>query len=152
MSGLTGKEIMAALGDHAAASGYFDSVYGHEPKKAPGTGITAAAWVQRIRPVRTSGLNSTSALVVGNVRCYTSMLAEPQDAIDPNLLAAVDALMAAYNGDFTLGGLIRKVDVFGEHGVELAAEAGYLQQDQRLLRVMTIVVPMVVNDAWTQSP
>ena len=60
--------IMNAVLSHAAASGYFDRVAGHEPKNAPGNGLSAAVWVDRIGPVPAgSGLAATSALVVLNV-------------------------------------------------------------------------------------
>jgi hypothetical protein len=52
------------------------------------------------------------------------MLTDPEDAIDPELLAAVDALMSAYSGDFQLGGLITQVDLLGAYGKPLGAERG----------------------------
>lgn len=152
MPGLTAGQLLTALQDHALRLGCFDAVNGHEPKKAPGVGITAAVWVDRISPVRTSGLAGSSVLMTANVRLYTNMLGPTQDSIDPNLTDALDQLMAAYVGDFTLGGLIRKIDVHGEHGTTLDAQAGYIQQDGMLLRVYTLKVPMIVNDAWEQVP
>lgn len=144
-------EIVDVVMSHALASGYFDRVNGHEPKNAPGTGLSAAVWADSIRSVQSSGLSSTSAAVVLNVRLYTSMLQEPQDAIDPAMLRAVSALFAAYSGDFTLGGNAREVDLLGSDGAPLQAKAGYLNQDQKLYRVMTITLPVIVNDAWDQA-
>lgn len=135
---------------HALALGYFDAVNGHEPKNAPGAGITAAFWVDRVDTVRSSGLDSTSVRLLLNARLYTSAEQEPPDAIDPALMTALDALMRAYVGDFTLGGLIREVDVRGTHGIGLEARAGYLQQDAALLRVMTITLPAIINDLWEE--
>src|SRR5688500_8225689 len=109
-------DIINAAASHAAASGHFDQVNGHEPKRAPGLGLSASVYVSRLGFIRErSGLSSTSALLTLNVRCMTSMLAEPQDGIDPNLLGAVDALMAAYSGDFELGGAVANVDLLGAH-------------------------------------
>jgi hypothetical protein len=34
----------------------------------------------------------------------------------------------------------------------LSAQAGYINQDGKLMRVMTIMLPLVVNDAWVQVP
>jgi hypothetical protein len=85
------------------------------------------------------------------VRLYTSMLAEPQDYIDPNLVKALDALMNAYSGDFTLDGLIRNVDLLGQTGTPLQAEAGYINIDGKMMRVVTITLPMIINDAWEQT-
>lgn len=143
--------IMAAASSHVAALGHFDRVAGHEPKNAPGRGLSAAVWVDSIAPARAgSGLASTAALVVLNVRVYTNMLADPPDAIDPSLVAAVDALMRAYSGDYDLGGLVRNVDLLGAFSAGLSAQAGYLEQDGKLFRVMTITLPLVVSDAWDQ--
>jgi len=142
--------IVNAVVSHAMASGWFERVNGHEPKNAPGNGLTAAVWAARVRPVLSSGLASSSALVVLNVRLYTSMLQEPQDAIDPTMLQALSSLFEAYSGDFTLGGVAREVDLFGSEGTPLQAEAGYLNQDGRLFRIFTITLPVVVNDVWDQ--
>lgn len=145
--------ILEALESHAVASGHFERVNRHEPKNAPGNQLTAAIWVQRIAPAAlASGLAATAALLVVNVRVYSNMLAEPQDAIDPNVMGAVDALMTAYSGDFTLDGLVRNVDLLGAHGEGLSAQAGYLEQDKKMFRIVTLTVPLVVNDVWSQTP
>lgn len=142
--------ILDAVVSHALASGYFDQVNSHEPKNKPGSGVTCAVWVDAVRPAVSSGLASASVLLTFNVRLYTSMLQEPQDAIDPQMMKAIDALFAAYAGDFTLGGYVRKVDVFGAEGLPLGGQAGYLSQDQTLFRVFTITLPVVVNDIWDE--
>jgi hypothetical protein len=80
------------------------------------------------------------------------MVQEPQDAIDPGVAAAVDALMAAYSGDFEFGSNVRNVDLLGSAGVPLAAEAGYLNVSGTMYRVMTITLPLIINDLWSQSP
>lgn len=145
--------LIDAATSHASASGHFEQVNGHEPiNPAPSGGLTAAVWVNDVTAIRTSGLDSTSALVVLNVRIYTSATAFPLDAIDPAVTAAVDALCTAYVGDFTFDGLIRNVDVRGAHGQPLSARAGYIQQDGALTRVMTIWLPCIVNDLWTEAP
>jgi hypothetical protein len=143
--------ILDAAISHASASGYFDAVNGHEPiHPSPSGGLTAGIWVDRVTPVRSSGLDSVTALVVLNVRLYTSAQQLPLDAIDPAMVAAVDALCTAYAGDFTLGGLVRQVDIFGIHGQTLDVRAGYLPQDGALQRVMTIWLPCIVNDLWEE--
>ena len=72
------------------------------------------------------------------------------DAIDPNLVKALNALFAAYAGDFELGGDARMVDLRGAEGAQLSAKAGYLNQDQKLYRVFTITLPVIINDAWDE--
>jgi hypothetical protein len=146
--------VLDALTSHALASGLYEAVNNHEPKsKNPtlGTSLTAALWVQQIAPIRASGLAVTSGRVEFTLRNYTSMLSEPQDAIDPAVMNAVDVMMAAYSGDFTLGGLIRQVDLLGAYGNPLSAVAGYLNQSGRLFRVMDMCVPLVIDDLWGQE-
>lgn len=144
------RGILDAVVSHAMASGHFERVNEHEPANAPSHGLTAAVWSDQVQPVRSSGLASTTVQLVFNVRIYTSIQSEPADAIDPNMLTAVDDLCAAYIGDFTLGGLVRQVDVFGAHGQPLLVRAGYIQQSGAVFRVMTITLPVIVNDLWEQ--
>lgn len=144
--------ILNAVQTHALASGYFDRVNGHEPKAAPGNGLSAAVWVDDLVPVAArSGLATVSALLVVNVRLYSNMTQEPQDAIDPNLLLAATALYSAYSGHFTLGGIATNVDLLGAHGRPMRCQAGYLEQDRRLYRVYTITLPIVVDDVWAEA-
>lgn len=146
------QAIVDAAASHAEALGHFEWVTSHEPKSAP-QGIGAAFWAQYMGPVpANSGLDITSALVVLNCRIYTSMLTEPQDLIDPQIMKATDDLMAAYTGDFTLGGLVECVDLLGMTGERLEARAGYLEQDRKIFRIMTISVPVIVAEAWEQAP
>lgn len=145
-------DLLVSLESHAAASGHFERVNRHEPKSAPGNGVYAAIWLDAGRPCRSSGLASTSYLIVANIRVGLGMLVEPQDEIDENVYAAVDALMSAYNADFTLDGQIRSVDVLGAEGQPLSFQAGYLAQDSKHYRIIVLKVPMIVNDAFTQTP
>ena len=151
---LAASAIVDAVASHAMASGLFDRVNMHEPKNAPGSGLTAAIWADTVGPVpAASGLASTSGRVVLKVRLYTNMMSEPQDAIDPTLLAAVDILLTAYSGDFTLGGLVRNVDLLGASGGGgLAAQAGYINVSGQMMRVYDITIPITCNDLWTPGP
>ncbi|TDC47640.1 hypothetical protein E1281_25915 [Actinomadura sp. KC345] len=145
------RSILDGIVSHALATGHFERVNGHEPKSAPGNGLTAAVWAQSVAPVPAgSGLARTSAVLVFNVRLYTPMIAEPQDAIDPNMLTALDALFAAYSGNFELGGSVRCIDLLGQAGTAMSAQAGYLDQDRKIYRVFTVTLPVIVNDAWEQ--
>jgi hypothetical protein len=146
------RTILSAVESHAMASGYFALVNGHEPKSPPTSGITCAVWVEQIGPARGgSGLTSTSTRLALFVRLYSSLIQQPVDAIDPDLMTALDALMAAYSGDFELGGLVRQVDLLGAYGEPLSARAGYLAEGGAEYRVMTIALPLIVNDLWNQE-
>ncbi len=144
--------IVDAVVSHASALGLFETVNGHEPKNAPGNGITCAVWAERVGPVpAASGLQITTAYMVLNVRLYTSMTQQPYDGIDPAMLSALDALFTAYSGDFELGGRVRNVDLLGMFGDSLSSKAGYINQDRTIYRVLTITLPLVVNDTWSQA-
>lgn len=147
------QAILDAVVSHAMSTGRFDAVNQHEPKNAPGHGLTCAIWVQSIEPaVGQHGLIATTARFTLSVRLYTSMLAEPQDLIDPYVVGAVDMLMGAYSSDFTLDGLVRNVDLLGQGGQGMRADAGYLNVSGNMMRVMTISLPLIVNDVWSQQP
>lgn len=144
--------ILDGLQSHALASGLFDRVAGHEPKAPPGNGLSCAFWVQAIAPVQAaSGLAITTGRLEFNARFYSPFIQQPEDAIDPNLIAAVDTMLTAYSGDFELGGTVRNIDLLGQTGTPLSAQAGYLSQGGKTYRVMTLVIPVIVNDLWGQA-
>lgn len=145
--------ILDGLESHALRLGRFERVNSHEPKNAPGHGLTCAIWVQSIGPQPGgSGLSSTTGRLVFNVRIYQNMLSQPVDAIDPLVLEAVAGLMGAYSGDFDLDvAQVRAIDLLGIAGIALSAVAGYVEIDHKHYRVMTITVPVIVNDVWTQA-
>lgn len=149
------QAIYAAVLSHAATLGLFDSVNGADPASAPAdqSGITAAFWVADIAPApAASGLDATTARLELAGRVETSAVAEPRDATDPNLLAAVCELLDAFSGDFDLGGLVREVDLLGDHGDPLRARAGWVRYpDGQLARCMNITLPLIVNDLWGQA-
>lgn len=150
---LDASGVQDALVSQCLALGLFARVNGHEPKSAPPSGLTAAVWVDYIGPSPLdSGLAATAGLLRFKIRLYTGMLSEPQDAIDPMLLSAVVVLLAALSGDFTLGATVRNVDLMGAAaGSPLSAQAGYLNQDGKLFRIMDITLPLIINDIWDQS-
>lgn len=149
---LNGNAILNAVISHAAELGLFERVNGHEPRNAPGSGMTCAVWIDTLTtdPSR-SGLAVTSAYMVLKLRIYSSMLQEPVDAIDPQIVDAVDVLFNTYIGDFTLGDLVFSVDVEGMAGPRLNAQAGYISQDGQQMRVMTITLPILISDVWTET-
>ena len=146
------RPLIDKLRSHALSLGVFDSCGSHEPKSVPGTGITAALWVQRIRPSIHSGLANTAASVEFTLRAYSNFIAEPQDEIDPRLVDAIDGLIAAYTADFTLGGAVMAIDLMGIEGTALEATAGYVTINQTILRVIDLTIPILLDSAWDQSP
>lgn len=134
----------------AMASGRFDAVNQHEPKSAPGRGVTCAMWVQRIRPIRSSGMNAISGILLLSARIYQNFMSVPFDAIDPAVTAATTDFMGALSGDFDFGGAagVRALDILGTYGTTLEAQAGYIEIDKKVYRVMTVNVPIIVDDMW----
>jgi hypothetical protein len=137
---------------YAMATGRFATVNQHEPKSAPPNSPACSIWIQRIRPLRTSGLAITSVVVTFQVRMYVSFVSQPYDMIDPKVTAATTDFMGALSGDFDFGtdADVRSVDLLGMSGQMLEAQAGYMEIDRRMFRVMTLTVPVLVNDAFQQ--
>lgn len=135
---------------HAASLGIFRRVNTHEPKAAPGSGLTYAVWADVIEPLDGSGLASTSGYVVLNGRIFGNMLQKPEDEIDPRIITSVVTLIGAYSADFDFGATVRAVDLLGMYGQKLGAKAGYVTIAGGMYRVMTITIPVIVNDMWSQ--
>ncbi len=150
--GLNTKAVVAALESKCKATGLFRKVNTHEPKRPPDHDLTAAVWLENIRPVPfNSGLANTSAVAQFQVRLYTKMLQEPPDAIDPTMMAAADTLMTNITADFDLGATIEAVDLLGMAGTPMAGRAGYLDIGGTMFRVFDIVVPCIIAEAWPQT-
>ena len=146
------KALRDSLTSHCLASGVFDRVDQHEPKKAPGTGVTAAIYLLKIRPYPAgSGMRATTGVVTMAIRSYLSMLQEPQDDIDAVLFEASNEVMLRLSGDFTLDGLIRNIDLMGASQESLEAEMGYVTIDGKMQRISLVTVPCIVNDLWSQA-
>lgn len=148
------NDVLSRIESLALDSGYFDDVNGHEPKSSPGTKVTFAVWVQNIIPVESSGLAITSGLFILNGRIYMSMMRKPYEIIDPKITAAASYIIGRMNASFQLGGNdgVRAIDLLGMAGTKLSAAAGYVEIDRQMLRVMTITIPIIINDMWAQSP
>ena len=152
MAGLGIAALIDAITSHASTLGVFDVVQGHEPKSAPGNGLTYAVFVNSVAPARgASGLASTSARVELTGRIYKTFKSEPEDLIDPELTITADLLFTKYSGDFDLGGSARNVDLLGAQGQPLSARFGYQTIDKTVYRVCDITIPIVVSDAWDQQ-
>lgn len=144
--------ILDVIVSHALSTGYFETVNQYESKQSPENGISAAVWVNRVTPVRTSGLATTSIRLELTFRIYSSTYQQPYDDIDPNLTRALDTLMRAYCGDFEVGGQVRHIDIFGAYGQPLESRSGFMNLDGKEFRVFSINLPLLVDDLWDQAP
>lgn len=144
--------IVTALEDHATQLGVFESVNGHEPVGAPASGVTAGLWLSAGRPAsRQSGLASTTMLLLVTVRFYVPAAQQPYDSVDPALYTALAALMAAYSGDFDLGGLVKEIDLLGQSGAALSFTTGWVDFDGAKFRIADLTVPLIINDVFDQA-
>jgi hypothetical protein len=109
-------------------------------------------WLDDLSPAL-SGSGSMSLRAIWLARVYGPTSTEPSDLIDPRMTHAALMFMGAIVGDFQLGGhpQVRAVDLKGSHGIALASRAGYLEQNARLYRVMTVTVPVLINDVWDEE-
>lgn len=138
---------------HAGALGMFENVLGHEPVSAPGSGLIYALWMSDLAPVPArSGLNSVTVRLELTGRVFMPADSQPEDDVDTTVTTAVNGLMREYCGDFTLGGAVADVDIFGAHGPALRAKFGYARFDSTTYRVATLTIPLIINDAWTEAP
>ncbi|MFD5244999.1 hypothetical protein ACFWIW_10670 [Amycolatopsis sp. NPDC058340] len=144
------ESIQDDLISHAGRLGVFDTVNGHETTNAPGRGVHAEVYVDTIDPVQSSGLAATSARLGVKVRVSTDM-SDPQDGIDPRIVGAADAFIGSIHSDFELDGDARHVDLLGAHGIPLSGRSGYMVRANQQFRVIDVIVPIIINDAWTQE-
>jgi len=146
------KALIQAVASHAQETGWFrGGVATAEPKSAPNSDTSFAVWASSARPVQSSGLISTSFRIELAGRIYIDMMREPIDDIDPEIMAVAWDLLTKYSSGFTLGGLVRQVDLFGSEGDALGLEFGYIAIDRQLFRVATFVIPLIVNDQFDQG-
>jgi hypothetical protein len=149
---LNSKALFAALSSHAQTLGVFDRVNEHESMNAPGNGMTCELWFVRLAPFPPgSGLAVTTGLVVFTARIYRTQQL-PAGAEDVAVMDAAYDLIAAYSADYTLGGLVRNVDLLGQSGLQLAAQAGWLPVGETKYRTVDVTIPLIMNDLFPQAP
>lgn len=146
------QALIDAVASDALVTGVFDAVNTHEPKVPPGNGMTCSIWAANIHPVTSSGLNVVSMLVELTARIQTPTIQQDPNQIDPLIMQAVGTLMIEFGGGFTLGGIVREVDLIGQHSSGLSAKPGYVTQNGTVYRVMDVSVPIIVNDLYTEVP
>ena len=137
---------------HAQTLGIFDQVTAHEPKNMPSNGMACVIWAQEIRPLSSgSGMDATSGYVTWHARLQIPAWSESLDNVETDLLTAASTLMNEYSGNFTLSSSVRAVDLLGMYGESLSMTAGYLSMGDTFYRIATVVLPMIVDNLWTQG-
>jgi hypothetical protein len=144
--------IFIALRDHASELGVFDHVEGHALINPPNSGVGVAFEFGTLAPgAQFSGLKSTSAVLNVTASIYALMQTQPADDIELTIVTAAAALINAYSGGFTLGGLIRNIDLLGMAGQGLTCRGGYRKAGDTLFRTAIVDIPMVVSDVFEQA-
>lgn len=150
--------LLDAVCSVAQRIGHLDTCATHEPREAPNTAAHGAFWWNGMRPVRVSGLAGVATCVTLMGRIYlpagngTNL---PYDRIERELLAITDRLMAGFCGQFTLGGRVRNVDIFGAHSPGLSSDPGWARfggANGAVFRIATFTLPLIVNDMYPEVP
>lgn len=147
--------IMNKLMSIGQGLGIFDDVLGHEPLSAPGMGeqVILCVFAGPMLPVGgQSGLASATMRWQINGRVYVNAMTKPENDMDPRIVESTSLYLEALCAQFTLGGLVRCVDVFGMSGEPLKAESGYITQDKAVYRAMELEIPLIINDVFTLAP
>jgi len=140
--------LFSALESHALKLGIFRRVDTHEPENAPGEGISCSILLGPLASDGTvSGLGTVSGTLTWLIMIWSSMMQKPLDGIDPAVLVAESTLLNEYSGNFTLGGLVRNIDL-----LHLRSDPVYVEQEGKQFRVRQISLPMVIDDLWVMSP
>lgn len=153
---LNSTELQSWLLDHAAGVTEVGTVLGYEPKSrldysAAGGGAILAGWLARGTVANgVGGMRKTAARVGWALRLHRNAFEADQAQTERLLLDALDALVAAYFGDFELDTVDAFFDPKGAHGEALTWDLGYLTLEKQLSRVITVSLGIVVRDAWSE--
>lgn len=153
-------DLSDAVVSEIQRTGYFASdVLMKEPKRAPGSGLTAATWVQDLRAEpRYSGLSRTASLITYQIRMYKAVDKQSDwthgDIVDINMTKAGAAIIRQVHApfDFDMHPLVSHVDIMGQFsGAPIAVTMGYIEIDGTVYRAGDIFLPVVIRDMWVQE-
>lgn len=142
------KPIMSALTSVALKTGLFRRVNKFEARGQPPNGLTLELIAGPVTPAPSSGLNRVTLRWQVDGRIYVPMNMDPPEDIDFHLTRAAAGYMEALCGAFTLGGLVRCIDVFGAEGAEMSCTPGYIEHNDKFYRMAQLVIPLLINDRW----
>lgn len=130
----------------------FDKVAQAEPEQAPGKGVYAAVWFDRIAPVANlSTLTNIAMVYTYMVRFYKPATSEPRDSIDIDLVEALDAFLESIFGTHKMGSTLYEVDVLARYSDGVQVNTDYVQFGGRssgVYRVIDISLPIYGLDAY----
>jgi hypothetical protein len=144
--------ILKKLKSMAETVGVFKRVCGYEPRGQPGNGLTLSLISGPLTTVGSSGLASASLRWQVDGMVYLPMNKDPPENIDILLTAAARKYLVVLCADFTLGGLVRCIDVHGWEGEKLNATPGYIDANDKLYRVCRLTIPLLINNVLALEP
>jgi hypothetical protein len=144
--------VLRAVATPVEVAGRFDRVVLGEPKSAPGTGMSAAVFVSDLYTVPArSGLASVSVRLEVCVRVMLGMLTEPQEAIEPAILTAVEDVWTLMFSDIDLGSEVAVIDILGMYGERIRARWGYITLDSTMYRIADVFIPVILPNEITEA-
>jgi hypothetical protein len=152
-------DLSDAVVSEIQRTGYFETVLMKEPKRAPGSGLTAATWVQDLRALPSySGLNMTASLMTYQIRMYKAVDKQADwthgDIVDINMTKAGASIIRQVHApfDFDMDPLVSHVDIMGQFsGAPIGITMGYIEIDGTIYRAGDIFLPIVLRDMWQQG-
>lgn len=141
--------IQKALATHIKALGGIARVEEFDPTDAPGKGLTACLVAMTGDPGPATGLASSSLRVVWTVR-FLMPPSKPLGSVDPELMGKAGDLITRLAGDFTLGELVRVIDLRGIHGARVEWRFGWVEIGGTVFRLLDVAVPLIINDVFPE--
>lgn len=150
MSNFTAADATAlfeAIRSMAKKLGVFPAdVPTHDPESPPPQGqLFCSIALGPVRAITSSGLAAVSGQVTLMVHVWSGARNRPTDSVDPAVLGATCLLMGAFAGGFTLGGTVRDIAL-----MQMSAAPGYVNFEGKEFRVMSITLPIEVNDMFAE--
>jgi hypothetical protein len=153
MSSLNAAAVLSGIVSVLQKVGSIEQTITGQGQNPPSAGVGAVVWAGPIRPVaRRSGLGAVSIALDINVRLTVPMSTQPPESVETTLLGAFSDMCNALAGGFTLGGQVEQVDLLGAYGSGLHGDPGYVPYDGATYRCITAVVPVVLDDVWSDAP
>lgn len=141
------EALFASVQSAAQGLGLLQKVDTHEPENAPGVRLYCSITLGQLKAeAAASGLASVSGSITLNVSIWSWSMQRPLNDVDPEVLATMCALINELAGEFTLGGTVRNIDLFS-----LVASPGWIDFEGKQFRVMTLPVPIVINDMFAEE-
>ncbi len=125
-----------------------------EPKSPPPGGkIGASLFMDSMSVVAVTVGGQPVEMHTVMVRLYSidAFLGDSPDDWELQLSRAVGQVLAAFWGDFDLGGTIRNIDIAGEEGTPMGVQWGHIDVGGSMFRLAEITVPCKVDSSVTAT-